>query len=76
MIYWETNLLFNSYCYLLVAISLESLSEISEKSEEMSEFWEKRGSFSEKRGRFLEKRGSFSVLSLISTFRLMRESLN
>ncbi len=38
MIYWETNLLFYSYCYLLVAISQESLSEISEKSEEMSDF--------------------------------------
>ena len=38
MIYWETNLLFSSYCYLLVEISLERLSEISEKSEEMSDF--------------------------------------
>ena len=41
MIYWETNLLFSSYCYLLVEILQERLLEISDKSEEMSEFFGK-----------------------------------
>ena len=60
MIYWETNLLFNSYCYLLVAISLESLSEISEKSEEMSEFfWKNVGDFRRNVGDFWKNVGAF-----------------